>query len=341
VAATEDGRYDISVPRFDLDTYRGRIAHFYSTTSPLTLLYSNEALRDAQTTVRRYEKLIKESGKSGCWVGPREKKEWEHARQLVDSSIHPDTKEPILLPFRMSAFVPTNLIVCAGMLMPNPSLRSVIFWQWMNQSLNVAVNYSNANKSIEMTPREIGTAYVAATVTSVLLAVSLTRAVPRLPFSSGTKEILGKLVPFVSVASAGVVNISCIRWKEMRDGIQVYRLLPSASPTNPPEKDVLGVSPTAGVHAVAQSAASRIFTNVPTLIIPPMAMAAMQRAGWFNGPKGKITSTLTQLTLIGLSLGLFLPPAIAYFPQRASINPKKLEEQFHNVNDEVYFNKGL
>ncbi len=27
----------------------------------------------------------------------------------------------------------------------------------MNQSLNVAVNYSNANKSIEMSPQEIGT----------------------------------------------------------------------------------------------------------------------------------------------------------------------------------------
>lgn len=41
--------------------------------------------------------------------------------------------------------------------MPNPSLRSVIFWQWANQTLNVAVNFSNANKSIEMTPQEIGT----------------------------------------------------------------------------------------------------------------------------------------------------------------------------------------
>jgi hypothetical protein len=38
-----------------------------------------------------------------------------------------------------------------------PSLRSVIFWQWANQSLNVCVNNANANKSIEMSTEEIAT----------------------------------------------------------------------------------------------------------------------------------------------------------------------------------------
>ena len=72
-----------------------------------------------------------------------------------------------------------------------------------------------------MTTQEIGTgelrrthrpckltisAYAAATATSVLIAVGLTRAVPHLPLSRTAKELLGKLVPFVSVASAGVVK---------------------------------------------------------------------------------------------------------------------------------------
>lgn len=30
--------------------------------------------------------------------------------QVVNSSIHPDTGRPVPLPFRMSAFVPTNLM---------------------------------------------------------------------------------------------------------------------------------------------------------------------------------------------------------------------------------------
>lgn len=47
-----------------------------------------------------------------------------------------DTGEAVPLPFRLSAFVPTNLLIVGGMLMPNPTLKSVIFWQWANQSLN-------------------------------------------------------------------------------------------------------------------------------------------------------------------------------------------------------------
>lgn len=146
------------------------------------------------------------------------------------------------------------------MLMPNPSLKSVIFWQWANQTLNVAVNFSNANKSITLTPQEIGTAYVAATATSVALAVGLTRAVPRLPLSAATRHILGRLVPFVAVASAGVVNISCIRWKEMRDGIEVFQIKKDAEGDE--DKVLLGKSPKAGQLAVGQSAASRVLTNM-------------------------------------------------------------------------------
>jgi hypothetical protein len=39
---------------------------------------------------------------------------------------------------------------------------------------------------------------------------------------------------------------------------------------------------------------------------------------------------------------VFLPPAIAAFPSRASIDPKKLEKQFHDLPySTVEFSKGL
>lgn len=54
----------------------------------------------------------------------------------------------------MSCFVPTNMLVAAGMLMPNPTVKSIIFWQWANQSINVAFNSANSNKTTEMNMKE-------------------------------------------------------------------------------------------------------------------------------------------------------------------------------------------
>ena len=62
---------------------------------------------------------------------------------------------------------------------------------------------------------------------------------------------------------------------------------------------------------------------------------------------GALTRAI-DLTLIGTSLLVFLPPAIATFPQVAKISPSQLEPRFHHLTDaqgqpitEVEFNKGL
>lgn len=59
-------------------------------------------------------------------------------------------------------------------------------------------------------------------------------------------------------------SISCIRWKEMRDGVEVFKLAKSPE-TGEERKEVLGTSPKAGQMAVMQSAASRVFTNMYVL----------------------------------------------------------------------------
>jgi len=128
------------------------------------------------------------------------------------------------------------------------------------------------------------------------------------------------------------ISISCIRWKEMRDGVEVFKLQKKEESE---EKQVLGKSPKAGQMAVMQSAASRVFTNMyvflssfsfcslikvrlrgpeeeegaeneggdtdvddsPTLIIPPMLMTILQKRGTFVGPRGPLMSSITQLSL--------------------------------------------
>lgn len=45
------------------------------------------------------------------------------AKKVVDSTLHPDTGEPVFLPFRMSCYVLSNLVVTVGMLTPNLGVR--------------------------------------------------------------------------------------------------------------------------------------------------------------------------------------------------------------------------
>lgn len=332
---------DITKDRYDLTTFKGRLLHFASVTSPLTLLASNAELRGAQELVSSYEAKFPSNRVTGTYLVPRSEalKYWK-AKQLVDSSVHPDTGEVILLPFRMAAFVPTNLLVVGGMLMPNPSLAGIVFWQWINQSLNVAVNYSNANKSVPMNMKEVGLAYAAATTSAVGIAVGMSRGVPKLRVSPGVKGVLTSLVPFVSVASAGIVNISCMRWKEIKDGVGIFIRDAEGN------RHKIGDSSIAGQRAVAMTAASRVLTNIPTLILPPLALKFLQKAKLI--PASGALTRAVDLTLIGTSLLVFLPPAIATFPQVASVSPKALEPKFHHLQDQngqpidkVEFNKGL
>ncbi|CAG8665125.1 33591_t:CDS:2, partial [Racocetra persica] len=241
----------------------------------------------------------------------------------VDSTVHPDTGEPIFLPFRMSCFVPTNLVIAAGMLIPkNPSMKSIIFWQWANQSVNVAINYSNANKTTMMSMKETAIAYASAVTTSCGIAVGLTQAIPRLKFlSSSTRGILARLIPFVAVTSAGTVNVYLMRLKEIRGGIDVYDT----------DGNSLGKSQKAGASAVGQVAISRILTSIPVLTVPPLVISQLEKTKLLiSNPR---LATPINLGLITLSLTGALPLAIAAFPQKAIIDPLKLEEKFWNLKD--------
>lgn len=294
---------------------------------------------EAQAYVTQTEaRMPRDAGRPGYHgpglpVSQSEAERYWKSKQLVQSSVHPETGEVIPLPFRLAAFMPTNLLIVVGMLNPANGLGATIFWQWVNQSLNVAVNYSNANKSVPMDMKEVGVAYAGATAAAVTLAVGLTRVVPK-------GSVLARLVPFASVASAGCVNVSLMRWKEIKNGVSVFRR------DDEGERVKVGESASAGRRAVGMTAASRVMTNIPTMIFPPLLLAYMQRKRIV--PQAGLTARLVDLTMIAGSMLVFLPPAIAYFPQTASVDASKLEPQFHGLQDdqgkpvrELEFNKGL
>lgn len=308
---------EIPASRYDLSTYSGRVRHFILACSPFTLFHSNAEIRQAQVVVSNYA--------SG--MQPMNEQFWK-AKQLVDSSVHPDNNEIILLPFRMSCNVLSNLAICAGMLTPHLSIPGTIFWQWTNQSLNVAVNYANANKSAPISTSEMVKSYAIAVASSVSIAVGLPPMVRKLNVSHNAKTLLHRLVPFAAVVSAGLVNVGVMRSQEIIKGIEVFD-----NETN----EEVGVSHKAAARAVGQTAASRAINATPIMIIPPLLLLRLQN-GFLKG-KSKTMVNLVNLGIIAGTSFLVLPFALAVFPQKTIIEGEKLEPEFKGKT--VWYNRGV
>lgn len=67
MSKTQD-HVDLSQPRYNLDSYAGRLQHFYGATDPRTLLVPKAALLQAQGRVQRVEQQVKDAGGRGVWV---------------------------------------------------------------------------------------------------------------------------------------------------------------------------------------------------------------------------------------------------------------------------------
>lgn len=269
-----------------LSAYRTRFWRLWYTLNPLNLFTSTNEL----------DQLKRKTDRS-------EREEFK-----IHSMVHPETGEPILLPFRMAAVLPTNLVVVLGMLTARTP-GSILVWQWLNQSLNVAVNHANSNKSTSMSTRELLLGYATAVTSSCAVAIGMNRLA-----SARNSLVLRAGGPVVATCLAGVLNVLMIRRGELERGIAVCD----------ERMECLGYSREAAYQALSQVCMSRVLTAVTVLTIPQLIMRRINCR--YKMP--------LQLAVIGATLQVALPASLAVFPQKGSFYSKEHDRI-------VFFNKGL
>ncbi|KAL9094143.1 MAG: hypothetical protein Q9165_003558 [Trypethelium subeluteriae] len=248
----------------------------------------------------------------------------------------------------MSCFVLTNLVVTAGMLTPNLSDTGILLWQITNQSVNVAINNANANKSSPLSTSLLIRSYLLAVTASCTVALSLNSLVPRLRrLSPTTRTTLSRLVPFAAVATAGALNVFLMRSGELATGIDVFPVLSDAERRKreesglPAQPESLGKSRSAARIAVGETAASRVLNSTPIMVLPPLVLVRLQR-GWL-AQRPRLVLPVNLGLIFGTSL-FALPLALGVFPQRERVREGRLEEEFRGkggVEGMVEFNRGI
>ncbi|TSW48784.1 Sideroflexin-1 [Bagarius yarrelli] len=313
---------NIKEPRWDQSTFMGRAQHFFMVTDPRNVLLSNAVLEDARIVVEDYRNGIVKPGLT-------EDQLWR-AKYIYDSAFHPDTGEKMLLVGRMSAQVPMNMTITGCMLTFYRTTPAVVFWQWVNQSFNAVVNYTNRSGDAPLTVNQLGAAYVSATTGAVITALGLKSLTKHLP------AIIGRFVPFAAVAAANCINIPFMRQRELKYGI----------PVTDEEGNRLGESANAAKQAIVQVVVSRIGMAVPAMAIPPIIMNALEKKAFMK--RFPVLNAPVQVGLVGFCLVFATPLCCALFPQKSSMKMSGLEPELQERIRQsspnttvVYFNKGL
>uniref|UniRef100_A0A672TP83 Sideroflexin-3 n=1 Tax=Strigops habroptila TaxID=2489341 RepID=A0A672TP83_STRHB len=207
---------------------------------------------------------------------------------------------------------------------------AVLFWQWVNQSFNAVVNYTNRSGDAPITPSQLGTAYVSATTGAVVTALGLKSLTKHLP------AIIGRYVPFAAVAAANCINIPLMRQRELKLGI----------PVTDENGNRLGESTAAAQKAIFQVVVSRIGMAAPAMAIPPVIMNALEKRAFLK--RYPYLNAPLQVGLVGFCLVFATPLCCALFPQKSSMPVSRLEPEVQaRIREKdpqmetVYFNKGL
>ncbi|XP_065882405.1 sideroflexin-2-like [Dysidea avara] len=312
-----------SVLPWDQSTFTGRLNYYARVTDPRLMFAST-------STLDRVEQIVK-AKKGDTLLHHVTKKEVVRAHVIYNSAFHPDTGDRMNVIGRMSAQVPCGMMIIGGMMVFYKTTPQVIGMQFINQTFNAIVNYTNRNAKSQTTNVQIASAYIGATSGAVFASVGLNSLLVKAP------TLLKRWVPLVAVMAANCVNIPTMRQRELIDGILVT------------DKDgnTLGRSRKAAVKGIGQVLLSRLFLVTPVMLFIPTLMQSLEKLPFFK--RGLFVSAVTQMLLSGCFLLATVPSSCSLFPQQCSLRYDQLEtslqqeirKKYDHQIDRVYFNKGL
>ncbi|CAG0914801.1 unnamed protein product [Notodromas monacha] len=346
----EQPRININQPRWDQRKYWGRVRHFMITTLPTNLLKSDVELDKAQEVVLKYRRGEKLPGMTVDEL-------WR-AKHTYDSAFHPETGEKQMLIGRMSAQVPCNMVISGCMLTWYRSNVAAFFWQWINQSFNALVNYTNRSGKSPITNEQLAASYFLATSGAVGTAIGLNKLVRFMP------PLIGRWVPFAAIAAANCVNIPMMRRKcvfmfsypdELAADthriplflLDVFREITEGIPVlDDHSGNPVAVSQEAAKRGISHVVVSRIATAAPHFVLLPILMNHLDKRGFLR--RNPWSALPIQLAGVGFLRSFATPLCTAFFPQISSIEVSRLEPEvqevirkLENPPEIVYYNKGL
>ncbi|XP_060938489.1 sideroflexin-5a isoform X1 [Limanda limanda] len=310
--------------RFNQNTLFGRFRHFLDVIDPSTLFVTERRLQECVALLDRFKQGTLPPGVTDAQL-------WK-AQKVKQAIIHPDTGEKILMPFRMSGYIPFGTPVVVGLLLPNQTLASTIFWQSLNQSHNACVNFCNRNASKPAPASRFVLGFLGAVTSAVSIAVGLNLLLQKANgFSPTSRLLVQRFIPFPAVASANVCNVLLMRHSELSEGISVLD----------DHGNLVGTSRVAARHALMETALTRVVLPMPILLLPPLIMSMLEKLPVLQRQRRLVLPVHSLVCLA--AFGLALPLAISLFPQMSQISVNRLEPEIAMATDGlmVTYNKGL
>lgn len=218
---------------------------------------------------------------------------------------------------------------------------AVVFWQFVNQSFNALVNYTNRNANSPVTTNQLGIAYVSATTSALIASLGY-----KAYLQKRNNPFLQRYAPFAAVAVANCkwnlilslafltpvlilgVNIPLMRQNELKFGIEV----------EDEKGNIVGKSRLAAATGITQVVVSRIAMAAPGMILLPVLMERLERKNWFK--RLSVLHAPFQVMMVGCFLVFpltlftrlidwckFNYDRFSWFQQLAAFSPKELHCQ--------------